>query len=261
MEPHQVHRLGQLHTRRRRFARPGGGSLDPPHTLPAAALAIVLPALWTGTVDCSFVYTRINRNGLETNPVFFERAKYVADHVGLWRLAWFTWSIAAVAILYFFASFVWAHRESLADPADARRFALLLATVAVAADLAAEAIEIGVLPGWAQRVVADGVTEGGDRSSANNFCALHRTSVMLSGYLANGLYSVSAVILALGTRSRYPRWVWWSGIGVGLSGLTLSGASLLDWVGGMFWSNVFLVPLILVWLAGVGLSRSASRPC
>ena len=55
-------------------------------------------------------------------------------------------------------------------------------------------------------------------------------------------------------------WVWWSGIGVGLSGLTLSVACLLDRVGGMFWSNVFLVPLILVWLAGVGLARSVTRP-
>ena len=82
----------------------------------------------------------------------------------------------------------------------------------------------------------------------------------LSGYLANGLYSVTALILALGTRSRYPRWVWSSGIGVGLSGFALSVACLLDWVGGMFWSNVFLGPLILVWLAGVGLSRSPFRP-
>ena len=90
----------------------------------------------------------ILKNGLETNPVFLDRAKYISDHVGLWRLAWFSWSIAAVAILYFFASFVWAHGASLADPADVLRFALLLATVAVAADLAAEAIEIGVLPGW-----------------------------------------------------------------------------------------------------------------
>ncbi len=83
---------------------------------------------------------------------------------------------------------------------------------------------------------------------------------MLSGYLANGLYSVTALILVSGTRRRYPRWVWWSGIGVGLLGLTLSVACLFDWVGGMFWSNVFLVPLILVWLAGVGLSSSASHP-
>ena len=136
---------------------------------------------------------------------------------------------------------------------------MLLATVAVAADLAAEAIEIGVLPGWAQLVVTEGVTGDGDSSSANQFHALHRTSVMLSGYLANGLYSLTALILAWGTRSRYPGWVWGSGIGVGVSGLTLSVACLLDSVGGMFWSNVFLVPLILVWLAGVGLSSSASR--
>lgn len=220
-------------------------------------------AAWLGFVThilAGLAMLTVLRNGLETNPVFLERAKYIADHVVLWRLAWFSWSIAAVAILYFFASFVWAHGVSLADPADVRRFALLLATVAVAADLAAEAIEIGVVPGWAQRVVADDVTEGGDRFSANHFCALRRTSVMLSGYLANGLYSATALTLALGTRRRYPRWVWSSGIGVGLSGFALSVACLLDWVGGMFWSNVFLVPLILVWLAGVGLSRSPFRP-
>ena len=51
-----------------------------------------------------------------------------------------------------------------------------------------------------------------------------------------------------------------AGIGVGRSGLTLPIACLFDWVGGMFWSNVFLVALILAWLAGVGLSSSASSP-
>ncbi len=72
-------------------------------------------AAWVGFVThilAGLAMLTVLRNGLETNPVFFERAKYIADHVGLWRLAWISWSIAAVAILYFFATFVWAHSVS-----------------------------------------------------------------------------------------------------------------------------------------------------
>src|SRR2546422_7335852 len=61
---------------------------------------------------------------------------------------------------------------------------------AIAADLSGQAIEIGVLPGLAARV--------------DFFTAFHRTAVMMSGYVANGMYSLSALVLSWSTRRSYP---------------------------------------------------------
>ena len=80
----------------------------------------------------------------------------------------------------------------------------------------------------------------------------------MSGYVANGLYSFSALILAWSTRQAYPVWVWVSGVAVGCFGFMLSAAALVNSTAGMFWSNVVLVPSILFWLAGVALREPRS---
>ncbi|MCH7720559.1 MAG: hypothetical protein IH988_06155 [Planctomycetes bacterium] len=202
----------------------------------------------------------ILRHGLETNPVLGDRVRFIADHVVLWRVAWLSWSAAAVSILYFFASFVSAHGTPLADPAGGRGLVLMLAVVAVATDLTAEAIEIGVAPGLARQAIAEMAVTDASHSTVTLFVAFHRTSVMLSGFLANGLYSVIALVLSVVGRREYPKWVSWAGVGVGLSGILLSVACLIDSVRGMVWSNVALIPLLLVWLAGVGLHPSTCEP-
>jgi hypothetical protein len=74
---------------------------------------------------------------------------------------------------------------------------------------------------------------------------------MLSGYLANGLYSLTAVMLVWTSRIAYPKWVSITGFAVGVAGFALSVAVLRESVPGMFWTNVLLVPALLVWLAGV----------
>jgi len=38
-------------------------------------------------------------------------------------------------------------------------------------------------------------------------------------------------------------------------------AALLDSVGGMFWTNVFLVPCLLLWLAGVAIIEGTPEAC
>jgi len=90
---------------------------------------------------------------------------------------------------------------------------------------------------------------------------LHRVAVMLSGYVANGLYSVTALILVWGARHAYPAWVSTIGLAVGVFGIALSVAALLDSVGGMFWTNVFLVPCLLLWLAAVAIIEGTPEVC
>jgi len=169
------------------------------------------------------------RNGLETNPNMQDRLDFLVSHRALWTMGWLTWTAAAIAILYFYMVFASTHR--------AGDLAVLLTAAAIAPDLAAQAIEIGILPDITQQM--------------DRFLVLHRTAVLLSGYVANGLYSLSALILSWSARQAYPVWVWAGGIAVGCFGFMLSSAALMDSATGMFWTNVFLVPAILLWLGGV----------
>jgi hypothetical protein len=190
----------------------------------------------------------ILRHGLETNPDLQTRLGFLVNHRALWTFGWLTWTAAAFAILYFYVIFAAAHSES--DQSGASRstlhFAVLLTTAALAPDLAAQAIEIGVLPDLAQH------------TDFQRFVLLHRIAVMMSGYVANGLYSLSAWILTWSTRSAYRTWVWFAGMAVGAFGLVLSVAALMNSIEGMFWSNVLLLPSILLWLAGVAAEAKVS---
>jgi hypothetical protein len=172
------------------------------------------------------------RYGLETTADLQARLAFLVNHRAAWTVAWLTWTAAAVAILYFYVAF--------ADAFQSPRLAVFLTVAAIAPDLASQSIEIGVLPGLAAHDV-------------QMFLLLHRVAVMLSGYLANGLYSATALILAWTARRAYPAWITGAGLAVAVFGAALSVAALLDSVAGMFWSNVFLVPAILLWLAGVAL--------
>ena len=197
------------------------------HVLAGMAMAVVL------------------RHGLETNPDFHDRLNFLVNHSVLWTFAWLTWTAAALAILYFYAAFASAHEAGQVWK-PVLRGAVLLTVAAIGPDLAAQAIEIGVLPAMANRIL-------NANTGAELFLSLHRAAIMMSGYVANGLYSLSALILAWSTRNAYPVWVYGAGLAVGCFGLMLSAAALMDSANGMFWSNVLLVPSILFWLAGVAL--------
>lgn len=177
------------------------------------------------------------RNGLETNPDLQERFAFLVNHRVLWTLAWLSWSVSAVAILYFYMTFANVHGLKSSLP-------VFLTVVALAPDLTAEAIEIGVLPQLAADVLI--------RNAAPDlFLTLHRVVVMLSGYLANGLYSATAMSLAWFARGAYPTWVSSAGVAIGFLGMAASIAALVDSPTGLFWTNALLVPCILLWLLGV----------
>jgi predicted DCC family thiol-disulfide oxidoreductase YuxK len=197
------------------------------HLLAGAAMALVL------------------RRGLETNADLLDRLRFLAEHAGAWRAAWLAWSLAALSILYFYAQFARAHSES-GSPA---RVAVLLGAAGVVADLSGEAIEMVSLPDLAATALA---TPG----ALQLFFARHRLAVLLTGFLANGLYTAAAVLLCWTGRRAYPRWTLAAGLGVGVSGVWLSAAALIGSTAGMFWSNVVLIPCIVLWLTGVAVAAS-----
>lgn len=181
------------------------------------------------------------RHGLETNPDLTDRLRFVARHRLLWTSAWLCWTVAAVTILILNARFAAAHRSAGVSPAPLRA-AVLLTIVAVAADWSAQAIEVFVLPGLA--AAAD----------ATRFLAWHRDAVVLTGFLANALYTTSTLLLVWATRRAYPRWIRAAGFGIVAGGAFLSAAAWADSAIGMLLANVVLVPCLLAWLAGVAMA-------
>jgi hypothetical protein len=181
--------------------------------------------------------------GLETTPNLHMRLTFLVNYRLWWTAAWLSWTGASIAILYFYVVFREVH--------GAPPLAVFLTIAAVGLDLSGQAIEIGLLPTIAARVLSE-------NASPAMFLMLHRMAEMLSGYAANGLYSISALLLVFATCHAYPTLVSAFGSVVGFVGILLSIAVLLDSTAGMFWTNVMLVPSILCWLGLVAIARKGA---
>ncbi len=200
----------------------------------------------------------ILQHGLMSNSDVLQRLRFITENSGWWIGAWLTWNAAALSILYFYVTFARAHRRAGQSSREVVKFAVLVSVAAVAVDLAAEAIELEVLPGLAHEVLLDD-TEQTSGASFHMFLVVHRIAVMMTGFLANGLYTVSAVLLVWSSMQAYPKWIWMGGFAVGLSGCGLSVAALIDSVQGMIWSNVALLPCLLIWQLGVAVTSVRRR--
>jgi hypothetical protein len=211
------------------------------------------------------------RRGLETAE-FGTRITFLAESRSLWIAAWCCWNLAALSILFFYATFVDAHKRGGRSIEWLLQFALFISVVAVAVDLTAESIEMGVMPDLAQKIVRNAlalsaavplpVTISLKTAGSDLFVALNRAVVMMTGYLANGLYTVSAASLLVATRREYNHWALAAGCLVVIGGIWLSFASLLNSVTGMLLSNILLLPALLLWLAAVaGTCRKRIAEC
>jgi len=214
-------------------------SVSVPQLRRAAWLAFGLHVL------AGFAMLFVLRHGLATNPDFLDRIEFLSRQKALWIAAWLVWNLAALSIVYFYVVFAIVHGNDGRSNPIALVLAVVLGTAAIVADLGAEGIEMGILPSMAPTMT---------QATYPLFLALDRMAVMATGYVANTLYTLAAVLLAWSTRHAYSRWVVAAGLGVGVFGLILSGATLADSVFGMFWSNAFLVPCISAWLIGVALT-------
>jgi hypothetical protein len=170
-----------------------------------------------------------------------DRLGYIRGHPGLWRGGWILWHAAAISLVLLL--FVLAERFRRHAPVRAT-IAEIVSVVGLAADLAAEAIAMGVTPVL----------------GLEHFLLLESIAGVLTGYLANGLYTVAGVLLTWAGARELPRAVVALGIAVWSAGLCLSAASLAHSAAGQLWSTAVLMPLFVLWAALVGLwlKRSGS---
>jgi hypothetical protein len=226
------------------------GSFEQWQRLKLAALAAAAVHLAAG-----LAMALVLRGGIDPFAPLPERMVYIVDQRALWTFGWLLWNAAALSFLAFIVVFSQAHGHGRSDGGLPFQIAVALTTAGIVADLSGEAVLMGVLPSLAARALAD-VSAGETASATAMFSSLHQLAVMLTAYVANGLYSLSALVLVLSTRSQYPWLVWLAGLGAGATGLMLSVVALADWGAGLIITNALLVPLIVLWQAGVALSAS-----
>lgn len=115
------------------------------------------------------------RFGTEIVPVVSDRISYISQHPVAWRAGWALWIAAAVSLVAFYGwwgSFIGGRRATIA---------VAIASAGLCCDLLAESLLIGWLP--------------------QNYETVAPLATRLTGGAANGLYTVSGIILTLSSRS------------------------------------------------------------
>jgi hypothetical protein len=166
---------------------------------------------------------------------------YIREHPAAWWIGWLCWHAAAVALLGFYVGLagVWRRRAPIRCG-----LALLCSGAALAADLSGQALHIG-MPA---------------RLDVTTYALVETATLILTGYVANGLYTGASVLLTWAGAAELPRYLVVSAAPVWIAGAWLSITSLTGSEIGQFWSAALLMPSVVLWatLTGRWLSSRAS---
>ena len=165
------------------------------------------------------------RGGTEVEANLSLRARYIAQHTGVWHAGWTIWMLAALSLVGFYAW--WAARLGAG---------VLIAAAGLACDLAGEGIFMSTLVEHAANGDLAGLQES------------QRLGTLLTAGAANGLYTVGGVILTLQTAG-CPRWVW----AIWIAGAAMTMSALLDSATGIVVSSAVLFPLLIAWTTWMAL--------
>jgi len=165
----------------------------------------------------------------------------VGGHALLWRIGWLFWHGADFGLLAFYLALASRWRRRYPIRCD---LALVAATAGLAADVAAQTLYMGL----------------GPASSPASFGTMEAVAGLLTGYMANGLYTVAGILLVWAGASELPRSLLLLSLPAWLAGIALSLASLAGSTTGQLWSTAALMPLFVIWtgLMGRWLSARAS---
>ncbi len=187
-------------------------------------------------------------HGLDTAQ-FIHRLSFLSTNNTWWVIGWLLWTAADLSILFFYCSFADVHRNTDDHISAIIRYALFIAIAGFTLDLIAEVMEISLLPTLATQILS----EHDLLAMANRelFLCINRLATMLTGFLANGLYSITLGIFIFATRQRYAPLTQLVGWLVVISGFYLSAACLVNSIPAMVAGNAVLLPLLAAWLLGI----------
>jgi hypothetical protein len=170
------------------------------------------------------------REGL---PGFDEahRLAYLDAHRAAWTLGWMTWQLAVVSLIALYAVL-------------ALRFGGVLSVTAMAAATAGMAIDIATQ----MRYIAVLPAVHGEA-----FALLDRELEMLTGYAANGLYTLGFALLVLAGFRAMPKISLVLAIPVTVSGFALSAAALMHDARWEVSTSAVLFPLFTLWIVVIAL--------
>lgn len=173
------------------------------------------------------------RGGSEVIPDPGARVAYIAGHRALWSAGWLAWMAAGATYLGFLA---WWGARCPSPRAAAAAFSC--AAAGILFDWTAEALFIGWLP--------------------DDIAAVQRLGEILSGGIANGLYSLAGAILTAATpsiRGWLRRWAWV----VWVAGFALTGSALAGSVPGMVASTAVTMALFCPWVVAAAVRLRRGR--
>jgi len=146
-----------------------------------------------------------------------ERERYVGANLFVWRVGWSVWMLAAASLLWMY---VW-WRARIGGP----HVALAVALVGIVADWSAEILLIV--------------------SGADGYRAIAPFAFLLTGAVANGLYTLAGIVLTLATplgpAARAYAAVMWS------AGVALSLAALVDLAPLVAFATALLFAMFVPW--------------
>jgi hypothetical protein len=160
------------------------------------------------------------------------RSEFVSSHETLWRLGWLSWNVAAVTLigLLLVLASRWKHEAPFLCA-----LAIVVATAGLAADLSAEALLIGL-----------------SKQSPGTFESIQTEALLLTGFVANGLYTLAGILLTVAGRRLLPRALLVLAALVWTAGLWLAAATLVDSSTGEIASTGVLMPSFVIWAVLLG---------
>ncbi|HEY1377899.1 MAG TPA: hypothetical protein VGF55_13955 [Gemmataceae bacterium] len=170
-----------------------------------------------------------------------ERLAYLASAPAGWALAWGVWAACAAAMV----SFTFVAARLVGSPLA--RSALAVAVVAAVADLACDVQYVFSFP--------KGAFSAG--SAAELFVRVERLTNWISLTVANGLYSVSTLLLSLALRA-HPA-ILAVGTAVFASGMLLAAAGVTGVPEHALWATPPTIGLYCLWVLLVARSLTAER--
>jgi hypothetical protein len=168
------------------------------------------------------------RRGLPPQDLV-SRATFIASHAVLWRVGWLAWNAAAISLLGLFLALAarWARRAPVLCG-----LAIVLATAGLGADLSAEALLAGFTS-----------------ATLSHLSLVQAEGLLLTGFAANGLYTIAGILLTVAGRRELPAGVLALAGVVWVTGLWLSAATLLGATTGEILSTGILVASFVLWAA------------
>lgn len=154
-----------------------------------------------------------------------ERIAYIAAHRALWTAGWLSWQLAVLSLIALYAVLGKRFGGSLSIAA------LAMTATGAAIDIATQLRFIIVLP----------------RLQGEAFALLDRELETMTGYAANGLYTLGFVLLVAAGWRAMPRAANVLAGPIAVSGFALAGAALLHHPLAEIVSTAILFPLFTLW--------------